>query len=212
MQTLRQQILDRIRHHHGGDGAVVTPKDFLDVGRRDAVDQALNRLARSGELVRVGRGLYHLPRTNVMLGITIPPDPDKVADALGRQTRDEVASSPAVAANRLGLSTQIPAKSVYLTTGRSRTVKVAGRAYRLKHTSAGRMPESDSVVDQLLQAIETLGSNPDPANFAAIRRTLSEQEQRLLLQKARYRSEKVADIAWRIVYSSEPSHRVARHG
>ena len=199
MKTTRQQILNRIRRSHGGDGAVVTPKDFLDLGGRDAVDQALNRLVRAGRLVRIGRGLYHLPKTNPSLGITVPPDPDKVADALGRQTGSRVASSPAVTANRLGLSGQIPAKPVYLTTGRSRTVKVAGRIYRLKHASARKMPESDSVVDQLIQVIETLGPNPDPVNLAVLRRALSEQDQTRLLRKARYRSGRAASIARQIV-------------
>jgi hypothetical protein len=55
-------ILDRIRA--SGRGKVFASKDFLDLGSREAVDQALSRLARAGEIQRLGRGLYHYPRTN----------------------------------------------------------------------------------------------------------------------------------------------------
>lgn len=120
--TIQDDILDRIR---GNDrGKVFTPKDFLDLGSRDAADQSLSRLVRSGEIERLGRGLYHYPRVNERLGIPIGPDPDEIAEALGRQTGSRVLPSGAVAANRLGLSTQVPAKPVYLTDGRTRQVRI----------------------------------------------------------------------------------------
>ncbi len=81
MSTIQDDILDRIRGHDGGK--VFTPKDFLDLGSRDAADQSLSRLARSGEIQRLGRGLYHYPRVNERLGIPIGPDPDEIAEALG---------------------------------------------------------------------------------------------------------------------------------
>ena len=84
MQTVHLGTLDRIRSK--GRGKVFSSKDFLDLGSRDAVDQALSRLARAGELRRLGRGLYHYPRTNQRLGLELPPDPDEIAFALGRRT------------------------------------------------------------------------------------------------------------------------------
>jgi hypothetical protein len=59
MSTIQDDILDRIRGHDRGK--VFTPKDFLDLGSRDAADQSLSRLAKSGEIQRLGRGLYHYP-------------------------------------------------------------------------------------------------------------------------------------------------------
>jgi hypothetical protein len=203
MPTTRNQILHRIRQEHGGDGAVVTPKDFLDLAGRDAVDQALRRLVRAGQLVRLGRGLYHLPRTNPTLGITVPPDPDKVADALGRQTGSTVAPSPAAIANRLGLSTQIPAKPTYLTTGRSRTVRVGGHLYRFKHTPPHKLPEPDTAVGRVLQAIQTLGPNPDPADLDRLRRHLPPKDRARFRRKARYLSNKTADVARQLLSPAE---------
>jgi hypothetical protein len=77
MDTTQHHIMDRITRRFGGRGAVVTPKDFVDLAGRDAVDQALTRLSRSGTLNRVGRGLYHWPRINKRLGIAVPRTPTR---------------------------------------------------------------------------------------------------------------------------------------
>ncbi|MFI4893598.1 MAG: DUF6088 family protein [Phycisphaerales bacterium JB058] len=210
MKTTQHQILDRIRRTFGGDGAVVTPRDFLDLAGRDAVDQALNRLVRSGALIRVGRGLYHLPRRNDALGITIPPDADKVADALGRQTGSRVAPSPAVTANRLGLSTQIPAKPIYMTSGRSRSVRVGARTFRLKHAS--RMPDTHSPVGRVIQAIQGRGKDIDQHDLVRLRGTLSDKGCRDLIDQARDHAGWVIDIARRIAAVPSDTRELVQHG
>lgn len=200
MDTTKTRILARVRRT--GAGAVVTPKDFLDLAGRDAVDQALTRLVRQGTLQRVGRGLYHLPRTNQRLGITVPPEPDLVAQALGRQTGSRVVSSPAAIANRLGLSTQVPAKHLYLTDGRSRSVRVGQQTFRLKHVAAKRLPDKDDVSSLAIQAIIAAGrSSIDDQTISTLRRRLSPAQRRDLLREARYADAWVADAARRIAGS-----------
>ena len=49
-------------------GAVWTPIDFLDLGPRAAVDKALQRLAQSGQVTRIQRGLYFQPRKGSLTG------------------------------------------------------------------------------------------------------------------------------------------------
>ena len=43
------------------EGATISAKELLHLGERAAVDQALSRLVRRGELMRVKRGLFALP-------------------------------------------------------------------------------------------------------------------------------------------------------
>jgi hypothetical protein len=69
------------------------------------------------------RGLYCYPRINKRLGIAVSPDLGESADALARRTGSRIAPSGATAANRLELSTQVPAKPVFHTDGRSRQVR-----------------------------------------------------------------------------------------
>lgn len=122
------------RARAGGRGGVFTPRDFLDVAARAAVDQALSRLAKTGKLRRLARGLYDYPKVHPKLG-PLSPTPDDVAQALARETGSQVQIAGARAANALGLSTQVPAKSTYLTDGPSRRVVLGKRVVDLRHAS-----------------------------------------------------------------------------
>jgi len=46
----------------------VDADDFLDLGSRDAIDQALSRMTSAGDIRRITRGLYDLPRPNTLTG------------------------------------------------------------------------------------------------------------------------------------------------
>jgi len=103
-----------------------------DVGARAATDQALGRLVRDGSIRRLARGLYDLPQVHPILGL-LSPNPDAVAAAAAEQVGHRLQISPARAANALGLSSQVPAKMVYLTDGSSRKIKVGQQVIYLKH-------------------------------------------------------------------------------
>ncbi len=89
---------------------VWTPTDFLDLGLRDAVDQALSRMTAIGDIRRVTRGLYDLPRLNTLTGKPTNPDPRRVIDALARRDQARMLVDGLTAANDLGLSDAVPAK------------------------------------------------------------------------------------------------------
>jgi len=211
MNSIQDKVVTRLQRL--GRGKVVTPKDFLDLGSRDATDQALHRLVRSGTLVRVGRGLYHFPRVNGRLGITVPPDLDDMADALGRQVGSRVAPSGAVAANRLGLSTQIPAVPVYLTDGRSRKVRVGKLQIQLKHVAPKQLPPGSPVSTAVFQALQFLGRDAvDDHIVALLRDRLTPAQRHTLLRDARYASDWMATIARRIAASDQISDPGDPHG
>ena len=60
-RDLKRQIADRIQ---ASPDAVWTAVDFLDLGSREAVDKALQRLTLADQLRRLDRGLYDRPRHN----------------------------------------------------------------------------------------------------------------------------------------------------
>jgi hypothetical protein len=129
------------------------PKQFVDFGTRGSVDMALSRLAHAGDIRRIGRGLYDYPRQHDKLG-ALSPDPGQVAQALSAQSGDALAPSGAAAANSLGLSTQVPARASYATSGRTRTAKAGGRSVTLKHS---RAPVLDAPESAIVQALAHLG-------------------------------------------------------
>ena len=208
MSTIQDDILDRIRGHDRGK--VFTPKDFLDLGSRDAADQSLSRLARSGEIQRLGRGLYHYPRVNERLGIPISPDPDEIAEALGRQTGSRVLPSGAVAANRLGLSTQVPAKPVYLTDGRTRQVRIGGMVFQIRHAAPKELAVASRTSAMVFQALRHLGQAAvDHEVIARLRRALSADQRQELLRDARYTTDWIADVVRRV---AQEKKELVSHG
>lgn len=160
-----------------GRGGVFTPSDFLDVAERAAVDQALSRLVKAGKLRRLARGLYDFPKVHPQLG-PLSPTPDDVAQALARETGSQVQIAGARAANALGLSTQVPAKSIYLTDGPSRRVVLGKRVVDLRHASPKHLIAPGSAAGTVVQALRHVGAvrARDVAQVAARRLSVSDKK------------------------------------
>ena len=138
MKHLSDKIMQRVRGHGRGKW-VCTPKDFLDLGSRAAVDQVLSRLVKRGHLHRVGWGLYHLPRMSRILKRYGPPSLDQLVDAITRRYGVRVMTAGMDAANRLGLTNAVSARALYLTDGATRNVKVGKRTIEFKHAGTKLM-------------------------------------------------------------------------
>jgi hypothetical protein len=155
MSSIADQIIRRIRGKKRG--WVFTPKDFSDLGARTAVDQVLSRLTKQGIIRRLGRGVYDFPRQSSLLG-TLSPNSDLLAQATAKKG-DNAFPSGAVAANMLGLSTQVPAKPVYLTNGSSRTRQIGNRIITLKRARIPWMDHLSHRANSILQALYYLGKD-----------------------------------------------------
>jgi len=163
MSAMVDRIIKRVRAK--GRGWVFTPKHFIDFGTRGSVDMALSRLAQAGEIRRIGRGLYDYPRLHDKLG-ALSPDADSIAEALSAQSGDKLAPTAAAAANRLGFSTQVPARTGFATSGRTRVRKAAGRSVTLKHSRAPVLSNASDTANGVIQVLAQLGR--DKVNADAI--------------------------------------------
>lgn len=158
MISVADKILRHVRAK--GPGSVFTPSDFIGFGNRAAVDQALSRLCKDKRLRRIAHGLYDYPRVHARLG-DLAPAPDAVARAFARETGSKLQMTGAQAANALGLSTQVPARSVYLTDGPSRRVVLGKRTVDIRHASPKHLVAPGSMAGTVVQALRHLG--PDSA-------------------------------------------------
>lgn len=140
-----------------GRGCVFFGEDFSALGSPEAVRQALSRLARSGTIRRVAMGLYHYPAINEKLGGEIPPFMDTVARAIARRTGSRIVATGAQAANLLGLSTQVPAKPIYLTNGSSRNVAIGKHSIAFRHVSPRRMAVRNGISALVFEALRHIG-------------------------------------------------------
>lgn len=194
MRDVKGRIAARIRA--GGRGLVYISKDFLDLGSRAAVDQALSRMVKDGMIRRIGRGIFDYPRTNPTLGLLLSPDADVVAQAVARGRGGVFRPSGAAAANDLGLSTQVPGKSLYLTDSSSGEIRLGKQTLTIRHASPKRLGSGDKVLGPVLQALYFLGkSGLTDEVVSRLRSTLSDQDRKKLLRESRYAVGWLSDAA-----------------
>ena len=202
MATIADKILKRIR---GMDrGSVCSAKDFLDLGSRAAVDQAMSRLVAKGQLRRLGRGVYDYPKMNPRLGV-LTPSADALASALAKKTNSRLQISGAHAANALGLSTQVPAKVVYLTDGTSRRVRMGGRMIELRHASPRTMATAGRPSGTVIQALRYIGPNGiDDGVIDTVKRSLSNDDRVALTKDVKNAPDWMRPVLSQIASSSSP--------
>ena len=164
-------------------GLPVAAKELLHLGTRAAVDQTLSRLVRSGSLIRVSRGLYVRPIQG-RFGVR-PPEPATLVQAIGEQRGESVVPHGAAAANELGLTTQVPVREVYLTSGPTRKLKLGNQVVELRHAPAWQLALPGRKAGAVIRALAWLG--PEQANHAieAMRGRLPESERNAILELRR---------------------------
>ena len=156
------------------EGGLLSPKEFLHLGSRAAIDQTLSRLTQGSKLLRVGRGAYSLPIRG-RFG-NRPPSTESVVEAIEATSGETIVASGAAEANALGLTTQVPTREVYLTSGRSRWLKLGNREIELKHCAPWQLAMGRRPAGKALRALIWLGPERAPAALQQLRGKLSQQE------------------------------------
>ena len=156
------------------EGGLVSPKEFLHLASRAAVDQAFTRLVRQGVLLRVGRGAYALPVTS-RFG-SRPPATETVLQTLELTQGEVVVPSGAAEANALGLTTQVPTREIFLTSGRSRTLQLGKRTVELKHASRWQLALGKRPAGRVIRALAWLGPEHAPSALQILQSRLPATE------------------------------------
>jgi hypothetical protein len=172
MNTLPEIIRQQARSLP--EGGILSPKEFLHLGSRSAVDQAFSRLVKAGKLLRVARGTYAAPVSS-RFGSRAPA-PEKVVKALAEQSGEIVVPHGASAANVLRLTQQVPIREVYLTSGRSRKLKLGRSEVLVKHAPRWMLALGARPAGAAVRALAWIGPTHAGESLASLRRTLPRSE------------------------------------
>jgi len=172
MNTLPETILLHARSLP--EGGVLSPKEFLHLGSRVAVDQAFSRLSKAGKLMRVARGTYVAPVSS-RFGSRAPA-PGKVVKAMAEQSGETIAPHGASAANALGLTQQVPTQEVYVTSGRTRKLKLGRSELLVKHAPRWMLALGNGPAGAAVRALAWMGPTHAGRSLAALHRTLPATE------------------------------------
>lgn len=177
MNTLPETILQQARSLQ--EGGILSPREFLHLGSRSAVDQAFSRLAKAGRLLRVARGTYAIPVSS-RFGSRAPA-PEKVVRALAEQSGEIVVPHGASAANVLGLTQQVPIREVYLTSGRTRKLKLGRTEVLIKHAPRWMLALGTRPAGAAVRALAWIGPTHAGKSLALLRRILPLPEWQALI-------------------------------
>lgn len=174
MTSLPSKILSQA--DESSEGTLLCPSAMLHMGSRAAVDQALSRLTRKGELMRVCQGIYIRP-IQTQFGVR-PPAVEKVLESLSALWGETIVPCGGMAANALGLTTQVPVRSVYLTSGPDRKLKVGGLTVELRHAPRWQLTAPHRLAGDAVRALAWLGPKEVEEGLEAIGQKFSPEDVR----------------------------------
>lgn len=155
--TQTKTLPDRVRARiNDAPRQVWTPADFADIGGRDAVDKALQRMVESGQLRRIERGLYDKPSQNALTGKPTVPDYRSIIDAIARRDQVRWLIDGMTAANTLGLTNAVPAKIEVLVDARLKPITLGNQKIVFKHAAPSRLYWAGRPGMYLVQALHWL--------------------------------------------------------
>ncbi|MBK9731575.1 MAG: hypothetical protein IPO83_09835 [Chitinophagaceae bacterium] len=166
-------------------GWILFADDFLDIGSRESINKALFRLKEKGVLIRLAFGIYLYPKTDKELGILYPATED-VAAAIAKRDHARIIPTGIQALNKLGLSTQVPLKAVFLTDGASRSIRVGKRTITFKRTGPKNLLVKGELSGLVIQALKTIGKkNIDKSTVEKIKAILKREKKVTLINDAK---------------------------
>ncbi len=153
-------------------GRLFTYADFEDLPA-SAVAPALSRLRARGDIKRARKGVYYVPRRTV-LG-EVPPDPVAVGEAVSRGRSHPAGLS---AANALGLTTQVPARTE-LAVEDKRPISPRGVAFRPRvgTNRRGLLPPEAALLE-VLRDIRNLSDLSPRDTARRLRRVVADESAR----------------------------------
>lgn len=153
--SVAESIAKRVKRM--SKGRPFTKALFAEEGSRTSVNKALSRMARSGLLERVARGIYMRPKISEHTGRKVRANPITVMETVAKASGETIQIHGVEAVRRLGLSTQMQVLPTYYTSGSTREIKMGNAVVRLRHSSWQRLQQAGTQAGLALTALFYLG-------------------------------------------------------
>lgn len=139
-------------------GELIFPSDFRGLGTTHAIKKALSRLAQNGKIKRLTTGMYYIPKKDPLFGER-PPSAEEVVEMIAKKEKINIKPAGSYALNRLGLTTQVPTRRVYITDGHAKQFSIGKLEIKFKPTTHKRLSRKGSISSLVIQALEELDIN-----------------------------------------------------
>ena len=156
MNHIYEAILTRINQKKYD---AFSSSDFLDLNNYKNISKALEKMEDEKIIVRARRGIYFLNKYNKELGIYEAPSIRGIAEAIARQFNWIIIPSGNYALNIVGLSTQVPSKYVFVSSGPYNQYDVGKNQIIFKHSTSKEITNYSYKILIAIQVLKTLGKD-----------------------------------------------------
>ena len=181
--SCQNEIMNKILQAPHGTG--FTASDFSELAEPRTIGKSLERLAASGKIRRVLRGVYDRPQYSELLQEYEAPSPVGIAEALARNYHWTIVPSGQIVLNQLGLSTQVPAAWIFISDGPYKSYQMGGIPLRFKHSTNKNIFGMSFKSAMVIRALKELGRDDvqDPV-IGKLRSQLTPDEKQHLYRES----------------------------
>ena len=188
-------------------GSVFSASDLPPSISRGVRDEMLSRFSKQGRISRLMRGIYAIPEWSKLLQKTVLPGGEAVAKAIARKFGWTIMPCDDAAVNGLGLSTQVPARLVYLSNGPSRRYRLGSAVIEFRHRCLREtcMKGRDSKL--VIRGLKGLGrSYATPEVVAQVASRYSDDQWRAICEDSAIASGWISKLLWGEMKRRERMH------
>jgi len=183
-------------------GQVVLISDFKDIGTSTAIRKTLSRLVESEQVERMGQGIYVIPKNDKVFGKVLP-SMEELAEALAKKEHVKIKPSGQYALNKVGLSTQVPMRLIFLTSGNAKKIRIGQNAIIFKSATAKKLSMKGDITSLLFLGLEELDLKKlSPTQMDTIKDLLKQETPEILKYNLRLASIKVSDFLVKNILST----------
>lgn len=191
-KSINSQIEARIKR--AKPGCIFLPSDFKDLGTSTAIRKALSRLVEQKVLVRMGQGIYVTAMHDKVFGEVLPSI-EEIATSLAKKERVKIMPSGQYALNKIGLSTQVSMKLVYLTNGTKKNINIGKGSIVFQPTTAKKLAMIGSISSLVLLGLEELDLKQlSKSEIEKVKKILEKEDEKKLKHDLKLASAKISDF------------------
>ena len=199
--NISRSIADRVKESK--PGTIFFPGDLLEFGSPEAVHTTFSRLVGTKQLIRLAKGIYLKPQMDSELG-PLKPSLEDLARAISQRDKVVIRPTGAYALNRLGLSTQVPARVVFLTNGNPKNINVGNSTLVFQKTTPKQLAvERENIFLAIQALIELKDQGEESAVIRRLTDVLAREKPVDIREAAKLSPQRVARILYRIADNIE---------
>ena len=191
-ESINSQIEAKVKR--AKPGAIFLPSDFKDLGTSTAIRKALSRLVEQKVLVRMGQGIYATPIHDKVFGDVLP-SMEEIAVTLAKKEHVKIMPTGQYALNKIGLSTQVPMKMVYLTNGTKKNISLGKSSIVFQPTPSKKLAMIGTITSLLFLGLEELDlDNLSKSDTNKIINLLKKEDEKKLKHDLKLAPSRISDF------------------